>query len=385
MFNRVLFITNHYLNGNGGGVYASRAYINAFANFSDSVDLLYPDNGVIINDSLKSNVNCIGFKDSRSIFRKGLDVIRGRLHRYDQGLLNSYLDNSYDLIVLDNGVLGDLACGLRAICQRIITIHHNVQIDFYKDNTKSNILFKTIYSHYLYRNEKSALESSMINLCLTETDKSRLQKVYKLNKEVSIDVSGCFEFEEREICSLSSKNNQYPRFLITGNLSAIQTTCSLNVFLSDYYSILSEVFPYSELFIAGKNPSPSFKAIVLGYKRIKLIENPVDMNSIIRESDIYICPISMGSGIKLRVMDGLRFGLPVISHNVSIRGYEEFVNSNQVIAYSDFLSFKKALIYIKENTCVYNNPKNNQLMFSDKFSFNSGVNRVESIINKYIK
>ena len=39
----VLFITHHYLHGNGGGVFASRAYINVIAEIADHVTLLYPD------------------------------------------------------------------------------------------------------------------------------------------------------------------------------------------------------------------------------------------------------------------------------------------------------------------------------------------------------
>lgn len=39
---RILYITHHYLSDNGGGTFASRAYINAFAEIADEMTLLYP-------------------------------------------------------------------------------------------------------------------------------------------------------------------------------------------------------------------------------------------------------------------------------------------------------------------------------------------------------
>jgi hypothetical protein len=38
---RTLFITNTYLDGNSGGVYATKAYINAFAQLSETMTLVY--------------------------------------------------------------------------------------------------------------------------------------------------------------------------------------------------------------------------------------------------------------------------------------------------------------------------------------------------------
>ena len=39
---KVLFVTYHYLHGHGGGIFASRGFINAFAALSDEMTLLYP-------------------------------------------------------------------------------------------------------------------------------------------------------------------------------------------------------------------------------------------------------------------------------------------------------------------------------------------------------
>ena len=60
---RVLFITHHFLNENGGGSFASRAFINAFAEISDQIILLYPENGKSIEEFVSSKVRYIHRED----------------------------------------------------------------------------------------------------------------------------------------------------------------------------------------------------------------------------------------------------------------------------------------------------------------------------------
>ena len=62
-----------------------------------------------------------------------------------------------------------------------------------------------------------------------------------------------------------------------------------------------------------------------------------------RHADYYICPISAGSGMKLRVMDGLKQGLPVLCHEVSTAGYEKFMEDGMLHAYKDETTFMASL------------------------------------------
>ena len=66
------------------------------------------------------------------------------------------------------------------------------------------------------------------------------------------------------------------------------------------------------------------------------------MQPLLQRARCYLCPTDRGGGIKLRIMDGLRNGLPVISHAVSARGYAPFLGS-VLFTYTDPESFRTAL------------------------------------------
>ena len=76
------------------------------------------------------------------------------------------------------------------------------------------------------------------------------------------------------------------------------------------------------------------------HSNVELIPNPEDMNKVIGSGDIYICPTRVGGGLKLRIMDGLKLGLPVITHDCSSRGYDAFYGTPYLKSFSNKEGFK---------------------------------------------
>ena len=66
------------------------------------------------------------------------------------------------------------------------------------------------------------------------------------------------------------------------------------------------------------------------------------MREILLPASCYLCPINLGSGIKLRLLDGLKVGIPAVCHVSAARGYESLVG-HYVFVYEDRAGFEKAL------------------------------------------
>jgi hypothetical protein len=133
--------------------------------------------------------------------------------------------------------------------------------------------------------------------------------------------------------------------------------------------------PGAKVIVAGKNPAQSFIRACEA-NGIEVVESPTDMASILRRGRYYLCPSSEGSGIKLRIMDGLKNGMPVLTHEMSARGYESFVGQG-VRCYSTPDSFRKAM---KEMLSV---PVDAGMIIShyqDAFSFEAGIARLQGIL-----
>jgi len=385
---RVLFFTHHYLDDNSGGSFASRAYINAFSEIAETCMLMYPDRGIPVSEFIHNKCILKGIKDERNKVQKVIDIYRGRIHRYAQVMIPQIHEFKPDVVVFDNSrTSAGMLKLVKELGVKTIVIHHNYEMEYYR-GTKPFIAWRLPFMHYMEEAERTAVQYSDLNLTLTDEDKGLLQMHYDSQHTSRIAKLGTFESKPKqsplsvkgEITKLL-KNDLC--FAITGTLGSYQTEVSIIPFLEEEYPELLLELPDSKLIIAGRNPSIKVINACAKYPSVKLIENPKDMQEVISNADVYICPTCVGGGLKLRVMDGLKAGLPVLTHAVSARGYDEFRKANCLFVYHDKNSFrvglKKLIHAMKDGNLDTNSIKST---YKSIFSFESGVQRLRDILTE---
>lgn len=378
---RVLIVTYHLLNGVGGGIYASRAYINAFAelfSIDGEVTLLYPQAEGKPIEGIDPRVHLLPVYNKSSRLKKGVDLMRGRVNWHYLALPELLKREQFDIIVFDNSRASkdmiDLAHQYGA---KVITIHHNCELEFNRDNSSWPLRPLLLYLTRKY--EGDAVRKSDLSLTLTPEDRDLLIKYHLTDtaEPSKIKVLGVFESMPSIDKAFKEKTDSNgTRFVITGNLSTNQTKNSLLPWLDTYYPILKETIPNAQLTIAGKAPGESLhaKCEQLG---ITLIPSPIDMSPILWGADYYICPTALGGGLKLRIMDGLKSGLQVITHAVSARGYNQFREAGILHPYSNPDSFRGACLAIKQKKY---SPSEVIELYNSIFSFKAGTDRLREIL-----
>lgn len=371
---KTLFITRDYLHGHGGGVYASRAYINAFAEISSYMDLVYPIKPNAEAQALSDKITHLYPVDfGIPKWRKGIRMICGKISPYDN-LPERFFDRTkYDVVVFNNSCVSQgLIEKFKRANIRIITIHHNYEMEYLKDNLSPFPWFANFIATYF--TEKKAFQQSDLNLTLTKDDITLLKKNYGGNAPT--EVLGVFEYRDQEYKRRELRNRTTPTFIITGDLSMPQTYNSLSEWVRTYYPTLKRVVPNARLLIAGKKPTLELRYLC-EKNNIVLIPSPENMEEVLKQGDYYICPISKGGGLKLRILDGLKSGMPVVTHAVSARGYDTLVEGDIVFKYSSVEEFEKSILQI-----LNLNVSKNEILeeYQRLFSFRSGISRLRNII-----
>lgn len=376
---RTLFITNHFLDGNSGGSFASRAYINAFAALSSEITLLYPCNAKDISSHISNKVKLKGIKYDKNRVLKLLDVFLGKINRFTDIAIQEAIKLKADLIVYDNsrssaGTINQL----KKLGFKVITIHHNYEMEYYKA-CKPPIYGRQSLLRHIKNCEKNAVLKSDLNLTLTAQDIELLQKHYDKDKKSKFKVIGVFEFQKsiERYEPIINLNNKI-KFIISGTLNSEQTETSIFPFLNKYYPIIEKNFPNNELIITGANPGEKLIHYCQSHNNIQLIPNPENMNEQIAKADYYICPISVGGGLKLRILDGLRLGLPIITHEVSARGFEFLIEKEIIFSYKNEESFAKEL---KKMINSKQDRNFNIENYNNYYSLNAGIKKLKKIIN----
>jgi len=369
----------------GGGNLASHAYLNAFSRLSNGlIDLICSDELKEERNHIESSLKIgkVFFVPKRFFFEKLLSVFSGRLNRYtafSKQILKCQ-ENRYNYIVFDhNCIAGPLVDYAKKRKIKTITIHHNYEYEYYKDNTKG--IWRFLFLHHVLNNEKKAYRNSDLNLFLTEQDLKTFQKVY-VNSSGNNFVLGSFEYASNFFLPqiAQNKHKDFITLSITGSLCNFQTKDGIYYFFDKLYSCISSD---CKIIISGRNPSDDVVRLCNSCANVELIRNPENMNEIIQQSDIYICPTKIGGGLKLRVMDGLRNGIPVLCHEKAARGFDFFYGLSFFKIYHDEKEFALYLNELVENVKNKNFSKNFiQKKYIECFSFESGLFRLRSIFEK---
>ena len=344
---KILYILKHNPWGIGGGCYACRNYMDAFMDVFHGADFDFCICEEYLNDrdtDYPENVRFVGVKP-RGRLSKLLSPITGLLHRHQKMASGLLRIGEYDYCVFDeSGIAGSLVEAAKNHGVKTIVINHNYQVEYSRDNTKS-WLKRQLILPVVERCERVSYLNCDYNIFLTEEDKAKFKEVYGASTTKDF-VGGCFLRKGDEIKSdcLKPFNNNRLKIVISGTMGNVQNLDGLTYFLDELYPLMPDGM---DVVLTGKNPPQSLIKRVEDYPNITIIPNPKDILSKKEQCDIFLCPTRLGGGMKLRVMDGFRCGLPVIAHKISARGYSGFEKEGYLWSFEDKEDFKSCINDIK--------------------------------------
>lgn len=380
---KVLFISNCDPFDIGGGSFATRAYIKAFSEVLNEESYIFlPEEGVKDIDTSMTGHRYIRVK-KRKLLNKAIAFITGDIQRYSSAVKQLTNNNPKEFTyAICNGSMssGALVEFLHSHNIKVITIHHNFESEYFKDNPTMTHL-QSLFLYHISRRERIAYKKSDLNIFLTKDDQLTFERIY--GKSLGINATlGVFEFKEiPQLNQISStKENDQLSFVITGQLCLEQGIDSIMYFFDELYQYLPA---NSRVIIAGRNPAEILIKECKKHSNVTLISNPVNIQEIIEQGDVYICPTRLGGGLKLRIMDGLRVGLPVITHECSARGYDYLGGAEYFKVFSNPIEFSEC---IKQILILYKVGKINKSTiyseYSKFFSYQSGVERIHTLLSK---
>ena len=376
----LFFATSNIFLPSGGGL-ANRALLKALEEeYPNRVDVVHPE----VKNEVPSNFYLVPDYTGKEKI-KGL--LKGRVHKYNPWLLN-FIDQhrgEYSHCLINGGVFGDLVEEVQARGIKVCVIHHNYEVEFQMDN-RSMPTFGGNFPWFVKRNERNAYRYADLNLFLTNSDRETLKRVYGDICKGNNIVIGIFEDVDRSYDDVIGKELSSYNLVICGSLNSVQTLRGMEHFSANCLPALHSFYKDDfSLLITGRNPNEYICKLADNDKQIRLVPNPENMSDTIIDCGIFICPTNVGGGIKLRVMDGLKLGMPIITHKVSARGYDAFWDKPWFQIYEDRDSFKRSLEKInsimKENAGL-----RDEIIESYKqiFSFSRGKERFLSSLMPFL-
>lgn len=376
---KVLFIASCNPFIKGGGSQAVLAYMESVVDIygTENVDIMIPQECII--PSRYANLGYIKVK-KRKAFEKYFDYIVGNLSRFTIPITKAVKRKRYSICIINGGVIaGNAVTKLKKQGIKVAVIHHNYEPEYHADNKT----IESLNGHFLYyiaKAEKIAYKNADYNLFLTNQDKQTF--FHKYGKSIGINtVIGCYETKYSETSHIGSVYGKEYSIAISGSLCDYQTIVGVTNFYDKYYTIAKNIISDLKILLTGRNPDSVIRGIVKTNPDFQLVANPEKILEEVSKAKIFVCPTNIGGGLKLRVMDGLKCGMPVLVHEISARGYDFYYDKPYFKIYSDEVTFSNCLTDIIR--FMDSVPNYETMIFSDYvkyFGFENGKNRLRNVL-----
>ena len=113
-----------------------------------------------------------------------------------------------------------------------------------------------------------------------------------------------------------------PQFLFLGLLSLPHNDDGLRSFICETWPKVLQKMPGARLRVVGREPRPELHSVVSEYGSgsISLEGYVPDLGSLMADSAAVVNPLRFGSGVKLKIIESLGRGLPVVSSEIGASG-----------------------------------------------------------------
>ena len=234
------------------------------------------------------------------------------------------------LVHFDSPDLGMFAAGLEGF--RKVLNHHNCESAMAERRAQmeSNPLkkaFLQMHAAKLARLERDLCHQFEVNTVVSPLDAETL---HSRNPRAHIHVvengtdthhfASSGEKEEPKTLIFAGSLNWYP------NLSAIQ------FFMRDVWPMVKKECPKVRLTLAGQSPPDWLVRLAQENPSVELVANPEDIRPWVARASVFICPIRDGGGTRLKILDAMAMGKPVVSTSVGCEGLRVEHEENILLA-----------------------------------------------------
>lgn len=268
---------------------------------------------------LDNKVNAIGAL--ANLFTKdSYHVSRFISDEFSAKLISLLRNKEYDVVQLETLYLAPYVDIIRANSDAIITMRaHNVEHEIWERITENTrLLPKKWYLGYLTRKLKR-FELNRLNdydylIAVTEKDLKKFKDLGYKNGAIASPIG--LDAEHYEGIPLKKQPLRSACFI--GSLDWMPNMEGLQWFLEMVWPVVHDVFPDFELHVAGRNTPESLKRLNIKHVNIHgEVANAVDF---ISQHPIMVVPLFSGSGMRVKILEGMALGKIVITTTLGLEG-----------------------------------------------------------------
>jgi polysaccharide biosynthesis protein PslH len=255
-------------------------------------------------------------------------------------------NHEYDIIQLEGLYLIPYIPIIRKSSKsKIVYRSHNIEHEIWERIASNAKGIKKIYlknlSNRLLAFEKSAIDQYDLLVPITGRDENQLNLLG--NSKPSIAIPTGVDLSAKESVPVDFEMNLFS----IGALDWAPNQEGLIWFLEKCFPSIVEKFPDVRFKIAGRN-APIWLIERLKHPHIDYLGEIDDASLFIRQNGIMVVPLLSGSGMRIKIIEGMEFSKPIVTTPVGCEGIQA-ENGKHIFIADNPEEFSKCIVTLLEN------------------------------------
>ena len=250
---------------------------------------------------------------------------------------------SIDLVHMDMLALG-LYKGILKEAPVILTNHNVESLRIYRWMQLEKNLFIKSFLFYQYLKLR-AFEQRIcpeFNRCIvvSEYDKNYLKNLCGMDNFVMIPNGVDIRYFRPEYGEVKKDH-----LVWVGGMTGPYNSDAVDFFIQKIWSLIKYKVPEATIDFAGGGPTPTLRNKALQDKSVQVLGFVPDIRPIVQRASVFVAPIRIGSGTKIKVLNAMAQAKPVVATTTAAEGIDVTPEENILIA-DDPEEFAEKIVYL---------------------------------------
>lgn len=262
--------------------------------------------------------------------REPFSVVAHRSSPLRQRVSELLRDTAFDVVHVDTIALSPFVEDVSDV--PIVLTHHNIESELME--RRARLEERLIARHYLRREvrklrayEREAAPRFDVNIVVSAADEAKLQSALPGLRTAVVPngVDTVYFSPER--------SRETPALVYVGGMNMLANRDAVLFFLKDVWPLLVARAPQLRFFAVGQDPPRELLEFAAQDSRVVVTGYVQDIRPFVWQACVYVVPLRVGGGTRLKVLDAMAMGKAIVSTSVGCEGLE--VENDQHLRVAD--------------------------------------------------
>ncbi len=266
---------------------------------------------------------------------------------------------------------------------------HNVEAEIFERHvTRSKGIWKLVWSDQsrkMVRLEQASLARYDSVVAVSDRDRDALAKRYKLPVVEAIDTGVDLDF-----FAMNQPEPAPPAdggtIVFTATMSWAANVDGIHFLLDEVWPLLTKVRPNIRAVIIGRNPPAALTQKVAERSlNVNLTGFVDDIRPYVRDANVYVIPLFVGSGTRIKAFEAMAMGRPVVSTALGVEGLDVTDGENFLRADSAEAFARQILALLADDAMRARVAGAARALMEDRFSWSRVARQFEAICDRALQ